>query len=66
MVLSIDEYIDFMLTQSNIIASVDMGSEHLSEAKTWMQTTLAPIIPKDKGTFLFGGYIWYLQRLSGA
>ena len=52
-----------MLTQSNVIVAVDMGQETLSEARKWMHTTLAPIVPEgEKGTFLFGGYIWYMQR----
>jgi SAM-dependent methyltransferase len=59
-----DEYIEFMLTQSNVIVAVDMGNETLSEARKWMHTTLASIIPEGKGTFLFGGYIWYMQRAN--
>jgi len=57
-----EEYIEYMLTQSNVIVAVDMGNETLSEARNWMHTTLTPIIPdREKGTFLFGGYIWYMQ-----
>ncbi|MFC1975207.1 class I SAM-dependent methyltransferase [Chloroflexota bacterium] len=61
--LSRDEYIEFMLTQSNVIVAVDMGNESLSEVREWMHTTLSSIIPEPKGTFLFGGYIWYLQQV---
>jgi len=58
------EYIEYMLTQSNVIVAVDMGNETLSEARQWMHATLAPIVPEgEKGTFLFGGYIWYMQRM---
>lgn len=64
--LSRDDYIEFMLTQSNVIVAVDMGPEALSEAREWMQTTLASIIPEKKGTFLFRGYIWYLQQAQAA
>lgn len=57
-----EEYIEYMLTQSNVIVAVDMGNETLSEARKWMHITLAPIVPdREKGTFLFGGYIWYMQ-----
>ncbi|MCP4398645.1 MAG: class I SAM-dependent methyltransferase [bacterium] len=59
---SLEEYIDFLVTQSNIIVAVDMEKESLEDVKTWMHTTLAPIIPTKKGSFLFRGYIWYLQR----
>lgn len=58
-----EEYIEYMLTQSNVIVAVDMGNETLAEAREWMHSTLAPILPDgEKGTFLFAGYIWYLQR----
>jgi ubiquinone/menaquinone biosynthesis C-methylase UbiE len=57
------EYIDYMLTQSNVIVAVDMGTETLSEARMWLQTTLASIVAEqEKATFLFGGYVWYMQQ----
>jgi SAM-dependent methyltransferase len=59
---SLDEYIDFLVTQSNVIVAVDTGNESLQDVKTWMRTTLAPLLPQQKGTFIFRGYIWYLQR----
>ena len=59
-----EEYIEYMLTQSNVIVAVDMGNEIIADAREWMHTTLAPIIPDgEKRTFLFAGYIWYLQRV---
>lgn len=59
---SLDQYIDFMVTQSNIIAAVDMGSQSLSDVREWMHTTLAPLIPGPLAPFVFGGYVWYIQR----
>ena len=57
------EYIEYMLTQSNVIVAVEMGHETLSEAREWMHTTLAPIVPEgEKGSFEFRGYIWYLHQ----
>ncbi len=61
-VWSLEKNIDFLLTQSNIIAAVDTGKESVEDVRTWMYETLAPIIPDKKGTFEFRGYIWYLQR----
>jgi SAM-dependent methyltransferase len=58
--MSTEQYVEFMLTQSNVIAAVDMGSESLSDAREWMHRTLAPVFPEQHGTFLFAGYIWYL------
>jgi SAM-dependent methyltransferase len=59
---SLDQYVDFMLTQSNIIAAVDMGGQPLSEAREWMHTTLSAVIPRTPATFVFGGYVWTIQR----
>ncbi len=59
--MSTAQYIEFMLTQSNVINAVDMGSESLSEARAWMHRTLAPVLPGDDATFMFAGYIWYLR-----
>ena len=61
-VFSLDEYIDFIMTQSNVIVAVDTGKEDAPGVKMWMRTTLGPLIPEKKGTFIFRGYIWYLQR----
>ena len=44
------------------IVAIEKGNESLDNVKRWMQATLAPIISAKKGTFLFRGYIWYLQR----
>lgn len=59
---SLDQYVNFMLTQSNLIAAVDMGGHSLSEAREWMMTTLSPLIPDPPATFVFGGYVWTIQR----
>ncbi len=59
-----EEYIEYILTQSNVIVAVEMDNETLSEARKWMHTTLASIIPEEeKGDFLFDGYIWYMQLI---
>jgi len=64
LVWSREEYIEFILTQSNVIVAVDMGDETLREARSWMHATLASIVSEvEKGTFLFGGNIWYMKRI---
>ncbi len=59
--LSYEQFIEYMLTQSNIIRAVDIGYERLSEVRQWMETTLEPIIPRPIGTFICKGYVWYLR-----
>lgn len=59
--MSREQYVEFMLTQSNIISAVDMGSESLSAAREWMNQTLVPMFPEEKATLCFSGYVWYLR-----
>ena len=59
---SLDQYVEFMLTQSNIIAAVDMGGQSLDEAREWMHSTLSALLTVTPVTFVFGGYVWYIQR----
>ena len=61
-VFSLREYIDFIMTQSNVIVAIDTGKEDSAGVKMWLHTTLGPIVPEEKGTFIFRGDIWYLQR----
>ena len=61
-VFSLTEYIDFIMTQSNVIVAIDTGKEDAADVKTWMHATLGPLLPAKKGSFIFRGYIWYLQR----
>jgi SAM-dependent methyltransferase len=59
---SLDQYINFMLTQSNVIVAVDMGGQALSAAREWMRTTLSAVMTGAPATFVFGGYVWTIQR----
>ena len=59
--MSKEEFVDFMLTQSNVISAVDMGSESLPEAREWMSQSLGPVFPEGEATLRFEGYVWYLR-----
>jgi SAM-dependent methyltransferase len=61
-VFSLDEYIDFIMTQSNVIVAIDTGKEDLTDVKMWLHTTLSPLFREEKGMFIFRGDIWYIQR----
>ncbi|CAB1060769.1 hypothetical protein D1BOALGB6SA_5536 [Olavius sp. associated proteobacterium Delta 1] len=63
-IFSLDEYIDFIMTQSNVIVAIDTGKEAAAGVKMWMHTALGPLLPEKKGTFVFRGYIWYLKRIG--
>lgn len=55
------ELVHCLMTHSNIIAAVELGSESISDAYAWLLDTAAPLFPSATGTFLFGGEIWFLQ-----
>lgn len=57
-----DEYIAYMLTQSNVIARVEQGGENLEEVRKWFENTLDKVFCNQKQTLVFEGYIWYLKR----
>lgn len=57
-----DELADYLLTQSNVIAAVESGGERLADVAGWLAAALPLLFPAPRGTFLFGGTIWYLQK----
>jgi SAM-dependent methyltransferase len=60
---SIERLIDYLTTQSNIIAAVEGGGEDINEVKLWLTKNLGPLFGDlEEATFLFHGPIWYLQK----
>lgn len=60
---SVEELMDFFVTQSNIIAAVEGGKETIDETRAWLNQNLKGFF--DTGStqdFLFNAPIWYLQR----
>ena len=53
---------DYLMTQSNIIAAIEEGNQSPEDVREWLIEELAPFFSNDRGTFLFGGPITYLQR----
>jgi hypothetical protein len=49
------------MTQSNVIAAVEQGSESLPDALSWLLESASPWFPSPMATFIFGGEIWLLQ-----
>jgi SAM-dependent methyltransferase len=59
---SVERLIDYLTTQSNVIAAVECGSEDINEVRRWLTETLKPLFGDLEGaTFLFHGPIWYLK-----
>lgn len=61
---SVDELAAYLTTQSNVIAAVEQGAEHINDVYAWLVAELTPLFSVAKATFHFGGYIWYLQKID--
>ncbi len=60
--LSRDDLVVYFLTQSNFIARIEEGSETVESISAWLREELDPFFTNELETFMFGGWIWYLQR----
>jgi ubiquinone/menaquinone biosynthesis C-methylase UbiE len=61
-VFSLGSCVNYLSTQSNMIAKVEQGTLDLEDALNQIRTELEPIFPGDYATFGFSGWIWYLQK----
>lgn len=52
----------YLTTQSNVIAAVEQGKETIADVHDWLVTEMTPYFPSETGTFVFKGFIWYLQK----
>lgn len=59
---TVEELVAYLMTQSNIIAAVEQGVETITSVRAWLAGQIAPYFTGADRTFMFGGYIWYLQR----
>jgi len=63
--LSLQGLVDYLVTQSNVIALVEFGREHIEEARVWLIRALEPMFPESgEREFLFTAPIWYLQSVT--
>jgi SAM-dependent methyltransferase len=61
--MSLDRFVDYELSTTNIIASVERGESSFEDANTWMHRSLAPMFgTRNRGTFRFSGTTSYLQK----
>lgn len=55
--------VDFLSSQSNVIAAVEGGGETIDGARAWLRESVGPLFVGDQQTaFVFVAPIWYLQR----
>jgi len=53
--MSPESLADYLLTQSNVIAAVELGQESADDVRNWLLNQLATILPASTGTFAFAG-----------
>jgi SAM-dependent methyltransferase len=55
--------IDYLMTQSNIIAAVEFGGRDAGEVTHWLEANLRPFFgQRNESAFRFGAEIFYLQK----
>ena len=57
-----DEFVDFMMIQSNVNEAIECGHMSVQEAKDWMRKSLQGIFNAEKRTLVFEGYNWYIRK----
>lgn len=63
---TVEELVDYLVTQTNVVTAVEGGSESLTDVKTWLDMQIRPMYERRaRETFMFRGPIWYLQRSAG-
>lgn len=59
---SLDEFIDFMMIQSNVNEKIERRVLSVEEVKSWMLSSLQPIFNGERRTLVFEGYNWYIRK----
>ena len=59
---SIETLVEYLITQSNIIAVVEGGKEGIEDVRQWLTESVTPFFAgRAEATFMFRGPIWYLR-----
>lgn len=58
----LEQFVDFMLIQSNINAQVEKGITTTDKIRTWKEDTLSPIFNNDRKQLVFNGYSRYIRK----
>jgi len=62
---SVETLIDYLVTQSNIIAAVEGGRESIEDVRHWLKGNIAPFFgDRIAASFMFRGPIWYLRKAT--
>lgn len=59
---TVERLVEYLLTQSNVIAAVEGGTQEIGEVRGWLTKNIRPFFAgHDEAGFLFSVPIWYLQ-----
>jgi SAM-dependent methyltransferase len=61
--LTAQRYAEFLMTESNVIAAVEYGTQTADRVRGWLQAELAPLFGGKSREVLFGGYVQVLRKL---
>ncbi|MBV9960525.1 MAG: methyltransferase domain-containing protein [Acidobacteria bacterium] len=62
---SLEALINYLVSQSNVIAAVEGGGEEIGEVRGWMRETLTQYCGDwAEASFVFDSPIWYFQRIG--
>ncbi len=60
----LDEFIDFMMIQSNVNARIESGEMEELQVRSWMKDTLSEIFKDKDRELVFDGYTWYIKKAA--
>jgi ubiquinone/menaquinone biosynthesis C-methylase UbiE len=61
---SVEELAAYLVTQSNVIAVTEHGNERVEDIFEWIVGQTRPLFKSERSSFLFSGYIWYMQKMN--
>lgn len=59
---TLDEFVDFMMIQSNVNAQIESGRVSADEIRKWMIESLTSVFDGRERQLVFYGYSWYIRK----
>ena len=56
------EFVDYLVTITNVIAFVENGTQTVEEVDEWLLNSVAPFFDEERKKFAFINPIWFLRR----
>lgn len=58
---TLKELVEYLQTQTNVIAAVEDGDQSIDDIKAWLRRELRPYFATGPLTVRFGGPVWILR-----